>query len=237
MSLRFAAVLAFCCCILLGCSLTRQAQNSRIAAPPTVLLNQVDISAIIATLDTLMATYQYEKTGKDSALQYARMVTAPPSPSGDNRETLLEESIAVQISAAGEQLRVTAIPEINRESTDQAISDKDEYALILHALDGNMREILRILKYQLEFSTMGRIGIAVNGEGTIVRVREEGTAAGAGIRVGDTLFAIDGRRVESFGSLFDIVSKISGPPGTMVTLIVERDGEKKSFTVERVLAD
>ncbi len=81
------------------------------------------------------------------------------------------------------------------------------------------------------------IGIEVSYEsGAVVVVApiEGSPAARAGLQSGDTIVAIDGRRIEG-RSLAEAIGRMRGEPGTLVRLTVERElaGEPLEFAIER----
>ncbi|MCK9311806.1 MAG: S41 family peptidase [Candidatus Pacebacteria bacterium] len=54
----------------------------------------------------------------------------------------------------------------------------------------------------------------------------------AGILAGDTIIKVNDENVSNI-ELNEIVSKIRGDNGTIVTLVIDRDGEEKTFNIER----
>ena len=83
----------------------------------------------------------------------------------------------------------------------------------------------------------GRYGIGVyiasTDEGILIAgVMEGSPAEEAGLQRGDILVSIDGTSVEGY-QLEDVSKNIRGPVDTSVDLVVRRDGEEQSFTVQR----
>lgn len=75
--------------------------------------------------------------------------------------------------------------------------------------------------------------IASTDEGILIAgVMEGSPAEEAGLQRGDILVSIDGTSVEGY-QLEDVSKNIRGPVDTSVDLVVRRDGEEQSFTVER----
>lgn len=75
--------------------------------------------------------------------------------------------------------------------------------------------------------------IASTDEGILIAgVMEGSPAEEAGLQRGDILVSIDGTSVEGY-QLEDVSKNIRGPVDTSVDLVVRRDGEEKSFTVQR----
>lgn len=84
-------------------------------------------------------------------------------------------------------------------------------------------------------STYAGIGvyIASTDEGILIAgVMEGSPAEEAGLQRGDILVSIDGTSVEGY-QLEDVSKNIRGPVDTSVDLVVRRDGEEQSFTVQR----
>lgn len=75
--------------------------------------------------------------------------------------------------------------------------------------------------------------IASTDEGILIAgVMEGSPAEEAGLQRGDILVSIDGTSVEGY-QLEDVSKNIRGPVDTRVDLVVRRDGEEQSFTVQR----
>lgn len=75
--------------------------------------------------------------------------------------------------------------------------------------------------------------IASTDEGILIAgVMEGSPAEEAGLQHGDILVSIDGTSVEGY-QLEDVSKNIRGPVDTSVDLVVRRDGEEQSFTVQR----
>ncbi|MFI9585201.1 S41 family peptidase [Streptomyces sp. NPDC052236] len=92
-----------------------------------------------------------------------------------------------------------------------AVYDKDEYEEFEQALDG-------------EYTGVGvSARRAAEGRVEITRVQPGGPAAKAGIRAGDRLRTIDGRRIES-SPVTEVVALLRGGDRTRVVLGLERDG-------------
>ena len=77
----------------------------------------------------------------------------------------------------------------------------------------------------------GRTGIGIDPSATITEVVDGGPASIAGLKIGDKLIKVDGRSIsEDFNPVY---SEIVGNPGTLVELIVMRNGKELKFLVER----
>ncbi len=82
------------------------------------------------------------------------------------------------------------------------------------------------------------IGVLVDdrsGVPVIVSVIPGSPAEAAGVRTGDRILAVDGKRTDRMGE-GELVGAVRGEPGTTVTLLLERpDGRRRSLPVERAL--
>ena len=67
----------------------------------------------------------------------------------------------------------------------------------------------------------------------IIRVFANTPAEKAGLQVNDRIRSIDGQEVDPEQELTVISNRIRGEKGTKVTLIVERNDQKKEFEAER----
>jgi len=72
----------------------------------------------------------------------------------------------------------------------------------------------------------GKIGIKVSNQGKVHRVHPNSPAEAAGIRQGDLITTVDGKR--------NNVPNIHGTPGTLVSLTLKRAGDTLEFNVPRV---
>ncbi len=74
------------------------------------------------------------------------------------------------------------------------------------------------------------------GAATVMRVMADSPAAGAGVRVGDLVTAIDDRKVGR-ATLRELADDLSGPAGTKVRLRVRstKDGDERTLTLTRAL--
>jgi carboxyl-terminal processing protease len=90
----------------------------------------------------------------------------------------------------------------------------------------------RIMREDLQ-GTFEGIGATVNmieGELTIVRPLPNSPALEAGLREGDVVLKVDDKSIEGL-SLLEAVSLIRGPEGTVVRLLVRREGVEEPFIV------
>ena len=116
----------------------------------------------------------------------------------------------------------------------------DKNAIFDGALKGMVSTLGDKHSTYLDFSaqmsgTYAGIGvyIASTDEGILIAgVMEGSPAEEAGLQRGDILVSIDGTSVEGY-QLEDVSKNIRGPVDTSVDLVVRRDGEEQSFTVQR----
>jgi Periplasmic protease len=85
-------------------------------------------------------------------------------------------------------------------------------------------------------SNLGIVGIRCHGHFPpsvfIYRVQSGTPAMHAGIEAGDRLIAIDGQKIHS-DTKHKVRPLLVGPPGSAVTIEVERAGERLQFTMKR----
>lgn len=83
-----------------------------------------------------------------------------------------------------------------------------------------------------EFQGIGVVVEDVDGAITVVSPIEGSPAEAAGLRPGDILREADGVDLAGM-DLTEAADLIRGPEGTSVTLVVERDGQRQTYTIER----
>ena len=95
-----------------------------------------------------------------------------------------------------------------------------------------MNLLLAVLLFAFIFSVLG-IGRATL---TVAQVLPGGPAAEAGLRPGDRILEVEGRRVSSWDQ---VVAVVQASPGRPLSFVVERDGARREVTVtpERSPAD
>ena len=96
----------------------------------------------------------------------------------------------------------------------------------------NIQNMLNQLKYGLELSKKGKIGLAIDKNGVVIEVLDNGPASKVGIKAGDRLLKINGKQI-STGNLYKIAFEIAGEPGTVVELLLVRGDKQLTFEVER----
>ena len=75
----------------------------------------------------------------------------------------------------------------------------------------------------------GWLGVGVDESGTVVSIGDGSPAARAGIEVGDTVYALDGRRVPDAEALLSVLQ--THAPGDRVTVTLERGGRTRDLAV------
>ncbi|MFI5826545.1 S41 family peptidase [Streptomyces sp. NPDC051578] len=129
--------------------------------------------------------------------------------------------------AEGKSGKRAAEEEVSR-SGDRwaAVYDPDEYAAFAEDLDGHWTGV--------GVWAAGRR----DGRIEVDRVQPDSPAARAGLRAGDRLLSVDGRRVTGL-SVTEVVAMLRGEAGTPVVLGLNRDGADLTETVrrERLSAD
>lgn len=133
-----------------------------------------------------------------------------------------------------------ALAELDEDAVSNDITDNSLKALIAE-LDDPYAEYFTAEEYEVfekkyAESYVG-IGLAVadvDGEVVVYNVIKDGPADEAGIRGGDTITAIDGTEIKDST---EASVALSGKAGTEVTISIDRFGEKKVFTMNRVKMD
>lgn len=245
--IKTLAALFILFCILPACSVPRQSQKAEPGKILSVKVQASEKQEVLSTLDELMATWGYLKQeGQGADAIYSRATGVYPE---DNDAVSKQTSIRRQENPAADLILCFIVEAEDAGLVVQAaipcpaiIENGDVPAKKIAANPNevkkeqdNVREILRILQYKMELPLKGRIGIALNNEAVVTSMKEDGAAAKAGVKTGDRLLAIDGKSIDEFASLYEIVSSITGVPGSPVWLQVERDGAELEFTVEREL--
>jgi len=87
----------------------------------------------------------------------------------------------------------------------------------------NAKMLIGMVEYH---EVEGKIGIKVSNQGKVHRVHPHSPAEAAGIKQGDLITNVDGRR--------NNVLNIHGTPGTLVSLTVKRASDEFEISVPRV---
>ncbi|MEV6688166.1 S41 family peptidase [Streptomyces sp. NPDC051130] len=152
--------------------------------------------------------------------------TEPPREAATADRDAVARAVAEAV-AEGKSGKRAAEEEVSR-SGDRwaAVYDPDEYAAFAEDLDGHWTGV--------GVWAAGRR----DGRIEVDRVQPDSPAARAGLRAGDRLLSVDGRRVTGL-SVTEVVAMLRGEAGTPVVLGLNRDGAELTVTVrrERLSAD
>jgi C-terminal processing protease CtpA/Prc len=96
-------------------------------------------------------------------------------------------------------------------------------ALGCFILPADARLLVGMVEYQ---EVEGKIGVKVSTQGKVHRVHPHSPAEVAGLKEGDVIKMVDGRK--------NNVLNIHGTPGTLVSLTVERGGDVFAVDVPRI---
>jgi carboxyl-terminal processing protease len=89
----------------------------------------------------------------------------------------------------------------------------------------------------LFYSTVSGIGAGfreVDGHVVVHDLVDDSPAKRAGVKPGDRVVKVDGKSVAG-ESVSQVISRVRGPDGTIVNLVVDRDGSERSFAIKREL--
>jgi C-terminal processing protease CtpA/Prc len=89
----------------------------------------------------------------------------------------------------------------------------------------------------LFYSTVSGIGAKfhdVDGHAVVESFVEDSPASHSGLRPGDRVVRVDGKDVKGL-PVSKVIDLIHGPDGTLVNLVIDRDGSTHSFTIKREL--
>lgn len=92
-----------------------------------------------------------------------------------------------------------------------------------------MSEITRVLPeygLKIEKAQMAYFGVGLEAENKIEKVYPETAAEKAGLKDGDVILAVNGRELDDFTELKDVIDSLKA--GQFIQLVVERDGEELS---------
>ena len=127
------------------------------------------------------------------------------------------------------------------DPTDAATMLRDAIYGMLHGLDPHSAYLDADAFAEMQISTQGKfhgLGVEITSEKGFIEVVApiDGTPAErAGIQSGDRIIAIDGASIDEV-NLYEAIEKMRGPPGSRITLTIERPGKAKPFDVTIVRA-
>ena len=143
---------------------------------------------------------------------------------------------AISVEEARTLLRENYIEEISQEILDLPTIDA-----ITGALGDPYTYYMTAEEYAAMYDSLS--GADVVGIGVMVEQRADGLlitsvapnapAAGAGLRFGDLIVAVDGTTIQAAGSPDALTALVAGEEGTSVSITVLRDGEKLTRTMTR----
>lgn len=98
---------------------------------------------------------------------------------------------------------------------------------IRYTPDGHPRSVAVTAAPGVHYCLHGKVGVTVNEHLHVIGLARGGPAWQAGIRYGDIVVAVNGRRVFTIA---DAQFFAAGPPGTLATVTVSRPGESRLRT-------
>ncbi len=145
--------------------------------------------------------------------------------------------IAKNIELLGEVYRSTSenyvdsidVAEFMYAGIDGMLESLDPYTVFLDETES--AELVELTSGQ--YAGIGVRLAEIGGEVYILSVFEDSPASKAGLRIGDRIESVGRKRIENKG-LDEVKNIIKGPPGTGVTLTVERYGEKRKKRIRLV---
>lgn len=127
---------------------------------------------------------------------------------------------------------------VDRDEIDTEALSHGAIRGMLQALDDPYSSFLEADEYKILYDdfqgTFEGIGtyIAVKeGELTVIAPIVDSPAEKAGVKAGDIILKIDGEPVENM-SFAEAILKIRGPQGTLLELLINREGESEPFIIE-----
>ena len=127
---------------------------------------------------------------------------------------------------------------VNRDEINTETIGHGAIRGMLEALDDPYSSFFTADQYELYSSTfqgsfegIGAFIAIIDGKLTIITPIADSPAEKAGIKAGDVILEIDGERVENM-SLTEATLKIRGPQGTLLELLITREGETEPFIIE-----
>ena len=150
------------------------------------------------------------------------------SPANQGMPVLLEE---VRTALADGYYRALPQSVLGLHSVGDMIAAlRDPYTTYLGASDYKLLEQETASSY----SGVG-VGMLPSPRGLVVAsIHPGGPASKAGVRVGDTILAVDGHPVAHLG-IAQVIARFTGPAGSFVRLDVVRGGESMAFTLQRAV--
>ena len=174
--------------------------------------------------------------GPPERLLASRVLPAPPPAAAPEAAAPpLAAVLAAMFEAAwrASPLLRRAGPERMLQSAFEELFDRlDPYSRYLTPEEARAARLRRVGQADLGL----RLGAGRGGRAVVIAaLSPDGPAAGAGLRVGDRVLAVDGVPVSARGLGF-AATLLEGPADTEVELLVERDGRRRAVLLRRLPA-
>lgn len=229
---RIAAPLVLCLALLAGCA--TQTLNTPTGRPEVTIpnadleeiknlltQNAIDWGYHVREVTDYRAVYEKRGEGTGEAILFGS--TYDPFPLYRLQYDLLPQGEAVRIVG---NLAVVTNPGSGYERTQDLSKGKSGVQI--------QDFLTRLASYYTGYKQIegrGTIGVQIDQDDlTILKVDAGSPAEQAGLQVGDRIVAVDGEPVADWK---ESGLRITGTPGTVVTLTVERDGQTRVIEVTR----
>jgi carboxyl-terminal processing protease len=171
----------------------------------------------------------------EQALASRALPALPPAAAPEAAAPPLAALLAAMFEAAwraSPQLRRAGPERMLRSAFEELFDRLDPYSRYLTPEEARAARLQRVGQADLGL----RLGAGRGGRGVVVAaLSPDGAAAGAGVRLGDRVLAVDGVPV-SPRDLGFAATLLEGPADTEVELRVERDGRRRAVLLRRLLA-
>jgi C-terminal processing protease CtpA/Prc len=228
-----AAVAMLCLFALAGCA--SQPPLDTAAGRPEIIITNVDLEEIKAqlTTDALQWGYTtksvtdytavYEKREQSTMAAVLMGSQYDPYPLWRLTYNLVEQNDRVRIVA---NIYIVTNP----GSAFERISDVSQASKAAHSIQNYLEQLETSIEVNNAIYNRGEIGIGTNPSLEITHVEFGSPAQLAGLKIGDRILSIDGKPV---ANPFAVQSELTGKPGTVVVLAIERDGANRTIGVTR----
>lgn len=125
------------------------------------------------------------------------------------------KAISFELLRSGNPVKVTVTPEKRTRPWFRGMGSRKQLGVQLQELDGDLAAYFKV---------------DPNAGVLVARVEEDSAAAKAGIRSGDVITHIDGRKVQTAGDIRDAISDLKDDQSVEITIL--RHGDHKKFTVQ-----
>ncbi len=220
--------------LVTGCANIQQPLNT-LSGKPEVVLSKTTPKAVQGDLTNIALTWGYTVKSvndfsvvyekRDESIGAALLLGSRYDSTPAWRLTFNFAPIADNVRVVANMQAITNPGSAFERSMDMSSGTKDA---------ATIQQVLNTLKGRYEATAggagRGKIGIGVNDGGEITVFMHGSPAEAAGLKVGDKIVDIDGA---PFVNNAEAVRRITGMPGTTVTVGVVRNGERKDFIVAR----